>query len=62
MLAVISKFEFCSVTAFGIELVIAAFVSVGGEMRTLVVEFFDGRGARGAEYIKCQEFPGGDDL
>ena len=51
MLAVIAKFEFRSVTTFGVELVVASFVCVGGEMRTLVVKFFDGRGARGAEYV-----------
>ena len=56
VLAVISKFEFCSVTAFGIELVIAAFVSVGGEMWTLVVELFDGRGAHGAQFVCGQDF------
>ena len=62
MFAVIAKFKFCSITTFGIELVVASFVCVGGEMRTLVVKFFDGRGARGAEYVKSQEFPWGYDL
>lgn len=56
MLAVISKFEFCSVTAFGIELVIATFVSVGGEMWTLIVKFFDGRSARDAQFVCGQDF------
>ena len=62
MFAVIAKFKFCSITTFGIELVLASLVCVGGEMRTLVVKFFDGWGTRGTENIKCQEFPGGDDL
>ena len=54
--SVIAKFEFCAVTAFGVKFVITSFVSVCGEMRTLIVEFFDGWGARGSENVKCQEF------
>ena len=60
--AVVAEFEFCTVTAFGIELVVAAFVCVGGKMRTLVVELFDGRGASGSENVEREEFAWGDAL
>ena len=60
--AVVAEFEFCTIAAFGVELVIATFVSVGGKMRALIVEFFDSRGASGSENIEREEFAGSDSL
>jgi len=60
--AIVAEFDFRSVAAFCIEFVVAAFVGVGGKMRALVVEFFDGRSASGSENVERKELAGNNAL